>query len=132
MKRLIFTIGILGLASSTVFGATATTLLKDNGCMECHNIRGMKKAPAFTGIARRNLRRNSYEVAKGIIIDSIKNGSSGKFPNFSDTKMPAFDYLSNQDLETIADYILSLGSQGGRGKGRGRGAGGGGMGRGMM
>jgi cytochrome c551/c552 len=56
-------------------------------------------------------------------MNSIKNGSQGKYRRFANSAMPAFPNLSQSDLSTIADYILAQSS-----KARGHG---GGMGRGM-
>ncbi len=53
-----------------------------------------KELLLFMGVARRNLRASSYEVAKNTIINSIKNGSKGKYAKFSD-EMPAFSYFSH-------------------------------------
>ncbi|NPA74189.1 MAG: cytochrome c [Epsilonproteobacteria bacterium] len=109
---------------------SATELLKNNGCTTCHAVSGIKKAPPFVGIARRNSRRSADP--KSAIINSIKNGSQGKYPMFSDTKMPAFSYLTDEQLNTLADWILKQ-APANRGIRRGRGRGmGGGMGRGMM
>ncbi len=122
------------IAGATLFAQSATQLLKDNGCMACHGINTVKKAPPFAGIAKRNSRRSSDP--KGDIMYSIKHGSEGKYPMFSDTKMPAFSYLGDEQLSTLADWILEQAPANfGRGKSRGRGMGGGmgkGMGRGMM
>ena len=128
MKKIVLALGVIGLFSGA-FATDAQTLLNQNGCMSCHNVMGRKSAPAFMGVARRNLRQNSYQTAKRNIENSIKNGSQGKYRYFTDTQMPPFANLSSDDLDTIATYILSLKSSRGNGKGRGKGMGGG---RGMM
>jgi len=92
------------------------------GCMTCHRIRGKKNAPAFRGIANRNLRFGA-DRAKEAIIRSIRNGSREKYPAFGGAKMPAYPDLSETELDTLADWILSQARQGG-GMGRGRGTGG--------
>jgi len=107
MKKLIWILGFMGL-SSLSFASDAQTILKQNGCMACHNIVGKKAAPAFRGIAMRNLRWGSYESAKKSIENSIKNGSKGKYMNFVNTQMPPFPNMSSKDLDTVSSYILSL------------------------
>ena len=116
MIKRVLALGMVGVFSS-VFAADAQTLLGQNGCMACHNIMGKKTAPAFMGVARRNLRFEGAN-AKTNIINSIKNGSKGKYRYFQDAQMPPFSNISNGDLDTIADYILSLGNKRGmRGQG---------------
>jgi cytochrome c len=118
------------LLSLSLFASSAEELISSNGCLSCHAVASKKSAPAFAGIAKRNLRFEG-DGAKEVIKSSIKNGSKGKYPRFSDTSMPPYPNLSNSDLEKIADYILSQASKakgrGGHGNGMGKG---GGMGRG--
>jgi len=121
---------LLTLGGSLLWAADGATLAKENGCFACHQVVGKKSAPAFRGIANRNLRMHGSS-AKSVIIQSIKNGSKGKYPQFTDSQMPPYPQLSSADLDTLADWILSQARQGGRGMGKGRGMGGGGMGRGM-
>ena len=86
--------------------------------MACHAVASKKAAPAFAGIAMRNKRFEGAD-AKMVIMNSIKNGSSGKYRRFSDSSMPAFSNLSDEELNIIADYILSTSSQARR-KGQGK------------
>jgi len=66
-------------------------------------------------------------------MESIKNGSKGKYPPFADTQMPPFPSLSAAELNTLAEWILSQKRRGGgRGMGRGGHGGGMGMGRGLF
>ena len=111
--------------------ADGATLAKEKGCMACHQVMGKKSAPAFRGVANRNLRFNGSN-AKAAIMESIKKGSKGKYPNFNGAQMPPFPNLTDAELSTLADWILAQGGRGGgmgRGMGHGRGMGGGGMGR---
>ena len=113
MKKIVLSL----MLTSGLFATDATTILNSNGCMSCHNIMGRKDAPAFMGIARRNIRFEGAN-AKANIINSIKNGSKNRYRNFINTQMPPFSNLSEDDLDTIATYILSLNTQRGMG-GRG-------------
>jgi len=94
----------------SLFASTADELITQNGCLACHALASKKNAPAFAGIGRKNQRFYGSN-AKAVIAKSIKNGSSGKYPRFSDTSMPAFGNLSNEDLGILADYILSQSSK---------------------
>ncbi len=120
MKKIVlFAVALSGV----LFAQSAQELINDNGCLACHAVASRKSAPAFAGIGMRNKRFEGAN-AKEVVIQSIKNGSKGKYPCFSNTVMPAFKNLSPQDLSTIADYILAQsskakghGGQGNRGNG---------------
>jgi len=116
--------------AASLFASTAEELIDQNGCLACHAIASKKAAPAFAGIGMRN-KRFEGSAAKATIMNSIKNGSQGKYPRFSNSAMPPFPNLSESDLSILADYILAQSSKarghggGGMGQGRGMGMGGG-------
>ena len=123
MKKFILT---LTFGCGILFAQDATSLLEKNGCFNCHGIDYKKAAPAFAGIGKRN-KRFEGENAKNVIINSIKNGSSGKYPKFSGAQMPPYTNLSDEELNTIADFILAQSSKakcnhkgGKKGMGQGR------------
>jgi len=93
------------VATSLFAVDSAEDIIAKNDCMSCHNIMGMKDAPPFAGIAWRNSRMGSN--AKETLKYSIKNGSHGKYPMFSNTKMPAFTHLSEAELNTVTSWIIS-------------------------
>jgi cytochrome c551/c552 len=115
MKKLVLSLGL----ASLIFANDGAVLVEQNECKSCHNIYGSNKAPGFMGISRRNLNFYPYDKVKENIINSIKNGSSGKYRYFSDTQMPSFSNLSNKDLDKIATYILNLSNDMPRRYGRG-------------
>jgi len=98
------------LATSSLFANSAESLIDQNGCLACHAVASKKAAPAFAGIGKRN-KRFEGSNAKATIISSIKSGSQGKYPYFSDSAMPAYTNFSDAELSTIADYILSQSSK---------------------
>jgi len=104
MKKIILT--TILILSSSLFANTGEKIAKQNGCMECHNIMGKKLAPAFMGIAKKNMKWFGNN-AKEKIIESIKNGSKGKYRNFINTEMPSYKHLPNNDLDMIASWILT-------------------------
>ncbi len=127
MKKIIVTAAVF---DSLLFAQSAQELIKENGCLACHAVASKKAAPAFAGIGKRN-KRFEGDNAKATIMNSIKNGSSGKYPMFSDSAMPAFPNFSQEELSTLADYILVQSSKAqckSKGHGMGQGMG---MGRGM-
>jgi len=102
MKKII----IAGLAlCSLVYGQTGEEIAEKNGCFECHKMSSKNAAPAFLGTARRNLRLDS-ENAKEMMIKAIKKGSHGKYKNFTENQMPSFSKLSDEEINTLADWIL--------------------------
>ena len=111
------------LITSVAFAESADALIENNGCFSCHSVASKKLAPAFAGIARRNKMQNGAN-AKEVIMKSIREGSQGKYRKFADTQMPPYPDFSDQELSTIADYILSKSSLA---KGQGGGMGKGGM-----
>jgi cytochrome c551/c552 len=121
------------LVVSGLYASSAEELIDQNGCLACHAVASKKAAPAFAGIGMRN-KHFEGNNAKATIMSSIKNGSKGKYPYFSNSAMPAFSNFSDAELSTIADYILAQSSKakghGGMGRGNGMGQGNG-MGRGM-
>ena len=110
-------VATLLLVNVSIFAASsAEDLINQNGCLFCHAVASKKAAPAFAGIGIHNKRFEGADV-KVIIINSIKNGSSGKYRMFSDSAMPAFKNFSDEDLSIMADYILSQSSKA-RGQGK--------------
>jgi len=104
MKKII--ISALAL-SSVIFAGNGEDLVKKNGCLACHAITTHKAAPPLAGVAMRNMRFEGKN-AKKVIMNSIKNGSKGKYPRFANSAMPSYKQLSDKEISDIADYILSL------------------------
>jgi len=128
LKGKIVVIGLL--VTTSLFAQSAEELINQNGCLSCHAVASKKAAPAFAGIGMRN-QRFEGSAAKEVIMNSIHNGSQGKYRMFSGSAMPAYPNFTQEQLSTIADYILAQSSKA-RGHGGGMGQGGGmGMGGGM-
>jgi len=106
MKKLFLTALVFGGLFASDIPANVDKVLKNNGCMSCHNVFGPNKAPAFAGVARKNIRWYG-DNAKNTIINSIKKGSSGKYRRYN-AAMPPYSNLSQKELEDVADWILSL------------------------
>jgi len=71
-------------------------------CKVCHDIEKDKMGPSFVHIAQR------YSPAeKQTLIESMKKGSQGKWEK-SRIPMPSFKMLTDEELEAMAVWILSL------------------------
>lgn len=110
MRRVILALMFIGLVSSSLLAKNADEILKENNCMKCHNIRGMKSAPPFSMIYKMN--KGWFGLGESSIKDSIKNGSKGKYPMFSNFSMPAYKHLSDNELDIIMDWIKSQSQMG--------------------
>jgi len=127
MRSLVKLLALTACSTLLLNASDGSEIAQKYGCMGCHAIVGKKNAPAFRGIANKNLRFNGSN-AKASIINSIKNGSKGKYPRFANSVMPPFPNISDNELSTLADWILSQAGKRGKGQGMGRGQG---SGRGM-
>ena len=75
-------------------------ILETKNCLGCHGIRKKKLAPSFVRIAQK------YGKAhQAVMMESIKNGSRGKWKGFK-LMMPPFKDLNSSDLEAITEWIL--------------------------
>ena len=106
MRRVTLALVIIGLISSSLFSKSAEDILKENNCMKCHNIYGMKYAPPFSMILRMN--EGWFGLSENDIKNSIKNGSKGKYSMCSSTQMPAFKNLTDEELNTLITWLKSL------------------------
>ncbi len=113
MRRVILTLMMIGLINSSLLAKTAEEILKQNNCMKCHNIRGMKSAPPFSMILKMN--SGWFGLPESDIKNSIKNGSKGKYPMFSNSSMPAYKNLTDNELDTLMSWIKSQSKKGMRG-----------------
>jgi cytochrome c len=81
----------------------ARMLAAQNGCLGCHAVDSTVLGPAWRNVSKRY---NNEPTARESIINSISNGSRGRWNN---EEMPAFaERMSKEDIEVIADYILGL------------------------
>jgi len=110
MRRVTLTLLIIGLINSSVLAKSAEEILKQNNCMECHNIRGMKSAPPFSMILKMN--SGWFGLPESDIKNSIKNGSQGKYPMFSNNAMPAYKNLTDEELSTLMNWMKSQSNKG--------------------
>ncbi len=86
------------LASLTVY----ERVLEQQRCENCHDINQDKVAPSFKMIASRYTPQD-----RATLIESIKSGSRGKWQGKT-LPMPPFKQLSDQEIEGVVEWILSL------------------------
>lgn len=72
-----------------------------NNCLGCHKIDKDLVGPSFANI------KNKFASSPDALKESIKNGSKGAWEN-SRAVMPAFGQLKEEELEIVAEWILSL------------------------
>ena len=85
------------------FACAGEALISKNGCLECHQTRGAKLAPGWMGISKK---ASSMES----LIETIKTGSKGKYPNpkFQGIEMPSFGHLKDDEIKSMAEWIYNL------------------------
>jgi sulfite dehydrogenase len=80
---------------------TADALLGANQCSACHAVDKKVVGPAFHDVAAKYA---GNADATGKVMQSIRNGGSGKW---GQVPMPGFPQLDEADLKTLATYVLS-------------------------
>ena len=73
-----------------------------NNCLTCHRIDRDLVGPSFKNIAKKYA---NYHVE---IKNSIEHGSSKKWKNSKGARMPAFEQLSDEDVDILVKWILSF------------------------
>lgn len=71
-------------------------------CLQCHKPNMKTVGPSFIQIALK------YEKSDKGLIQSIKNGSRGKWNTHNGPIMPAFKELSDKELEVLSDWIREI------------------------
>ncbi|WP_457640705.1 c-type cytochrome [Persephonella sp.] len=88
----------------------AYALFKKYGCEGCHADYGVIAGPSFYMVKNKYLKEfnNDVEATKKYIIETIKNGSQGKWFKFLNMKMPSHKQILPEELRIIADWIVSI------------------------
>jgi cytochrome c551/c552 len=87
-------------APAPVAKVDATTLLENNACLSCHAIDHKVVGPAYHDVAAKYA-NDPQALTK--LTSSIQHGGSGKW---GDIPMPPFAQLSNDELNSLATFIL--------------------------
>lgn len=78
------------------------TLAKSNGCMACHTVDKKLVGPGYKEVAAKY---KGDKDAEAKLMKKIKDGGSGVW---GPVPMPPHPSISDADLKTMADWILSL------------------------
>lgn len=82
--------------------AIAKSLMAQSDCRTCHNEKEKGIGPSFDQIADKY---KSHTKATDVLIDKIRNGSSGAWD--SETAMPAHPTITPANARVIVNYILN-------------------------
>ena len=81
---------------------SALELAKTHGCLTCHSITEKIVGPAYQDVSSKYA---NDKDAVASLVQSIRNGSIGKWGKR--IPMPAHPNMSNEDLTTLAKWVLS-------------------------
>jgi len=108
MKKLI----IVGLVPLLTFSSEVPKLLKEKGCLSCHDVEKQKIGPPYKIVAKEY--KNKPNAVK-TLVKSITGGSVGKWQSLGrkyGIKVKAFymprQKVSKEEAEKIVKWILSL------------------------
>ena len=90
------------LVSTAIAGSTKRALESMNGCYACHGVKTKVIGPAFIEISKRY---KSQESVNKQLVKKIKEGGSG---NWGNIPMNAHPKISDTDLSSMVDWILTL------------------------
>lgn len=77
-------------------------LAKSNNCLACHSVNNKIIGPAFKDISAKY---KGDDGATATLTSRVKNGSAGVW---GDMPMPPNAAISDSDVETLVNWILSL------------------------
>ena len=95
MKLAISVLVAASLGAGAALAADAPDLLKAKGCLGCHDLEKKKVGPAYKDVAAK-YKGNAEASAK--IVGELKEGKGH----------PVKVKASDEELKTLADYVLSL------------------------
>jgi len=92
-----------GQADAAVDAAAFKALAKKKGCFNCH---GMDKQILGPSLRDMGKKYGDKAGAQDRLAGIIKNGSKGGV--WGDAAMPAYARLSDSDIKTLVQFILSI------------------------
>ena len=98
--NILFASALLLFATQNVVADEA--LAKSSNCLACHSVDNKIIGPAFKDIAAKY---KGDDGAIATLTDKVKNGGSGAW---GDMPMPPNAAVSDADIETLVNWILSL------------------------
>ncbi len=110
--RIITALFLGALISSVSLSADIQKLIKQKGCISCHDISKEKVGPPFKVIAKEY---KGKDGALQILVQSMRSGSVGKWQSLAQKhgiRVTAFymprQPVSEEEARKIAEWILSL------------------------
>lgn len=98
---------LLLTAILVTFGAQAATpdeILTKSGCLACHQKEKKSVGPAYKVVAAKY---KGQDTAEALLMEKVRKGGSGVYgPIPMIANGP--DKISDEDLKTVVDYILTL------------------------
>jgi len=98
--NILFASALMLFATQNVVADEA--LAKSSNCLACHTVDNKIIGPAFKDIAAKY---KGDDGAVATLTDKVKNGGSGAW---GDMPMPPNAAVSDADIETLVNWILSL------------------------
>jgi cytochrome c551/c552 len=98
--NILFASALMIFATQNVVADEA--LAKSSNCLACHTVDNKIIGPAFKDIAAKY---KGDDGAVATLTDKVKNGGSGAW---GDMPMPPNAAVSDADIETLVNWILSL------------------------
>ena len=83
------------------------SLAKKSGCLACHTVDKKVVGPAWIDVAKRYA---GQKDARSILIKKVKMGGKGNWTEITKgAPMPPYSpRVSDQDIETLVDFVLAL------------------------
>ena len=92
----------LALAAAPAFAQDAQSLLRDKGCLACHQVDSKLVGPAYKDVAKKYASRKD---AVAYLSKKILEGSTGVWGQIP---MPPNTTVKGPEAQTLAKYILTL------------------------
>ena len=109
MKKIAFIFLLVNTVSQVAWananGAENTAVIalaKSHGCFSCHALDEKIVGPAYNKVAAKY---SGDKDAVASLVQSIRNGSQGKWGRIP---MPAHNNISNEDLNTLAQWVMTV------------------------
>ncbi|HRD72512.1 MAG: c-type cytochrome [Dechloromonas sp.] len=100
-KTLLLATSLFGLAMATANAAAPTEILTKNACLACHGVANKIVGPGYNEVAAKY---SGQADAADTLAKHIKEGGVGVWGQIP---MPAQPNLSDADLKTIVDWLVS-------------------------
>ena len=90
------------LATGTALAEDASALAQESGCLACHAVQFKVVGPAYKDVATKY---KGQDDALDKLVAKVKAGGSGVW---GEVPMPPNVYVSDENIKTIVQWVLSL------------------------